>query len=248
MKHLEMLISSTDENLLLLGGWAVHMLVNERFKKDNGRVYLGSRDIDLGFSLSKGPERASFMRVYRHLTERMGFRPLSFRLFKEIHLETGEMLDGEKAKSIPLFNIFQMYVDMIVDTVPKWFKDRYHFIPINEPMVKSIFEDKENHIVTQAFGKQIWLPATKILVGMKIKSFPDREKEHKRSKDLADLVTLVLYSKDANLDGLEEIVGLKSIRRFRKTFQHEDAVQASILTGLDTSVIEGAISRISENK
>jgi hypothetical protein len=57
-----------------------------------------------------------------------------------------------------------------------------------------------------------------------------------------------LGSTELILDGLEKIIGLKSLRRFKKAFKHEDAVQASIITGLDPSVIKGAVSRITENK
>lgn len=51
-KYLEEVISSIDEPIVVLGGWAVRYLVNDKYQKNTGRYYLGSRDIDLGFQIS----------------------------------------------------------------------------------------------------------------------------------------------------------------------------------------------------
>ena len=47
--HLEEVISSIDEPIVVLGGWAVYFLVNGAYRETTGREYIGSRDIDLGF-------------------------------------------------------------------------------------------------------------------------------------------------------------------------------------------------------
>ncbi len=48
--YLNKVINSLEEPICLLGGWAVYFSVNERFEKEKGYPYLGSRDIDLGFN------------------------------------------------------------------------------------------------------------------------------------------------------------------------------------------------------
>jgi hypothetical protein len=45
--YLEKIIDILDEPICILGGWAVYLTVNKKFKEDLGPDYLGSRDIDL---------------------------------------------------------------------------------------------------------------------------------------------------------------------------------------------------------
>ena len=47
--YLQKVISVLQEPVCILGGWAVFLQVNKNFQKAQGRPYLGSRDIDLGF-------------------------------------------------------------------------------------------------------------------------------------------------------------------------------------------------------
>ena len=48
--YLQEIVKILKEPICILGGWAVYFTVNNAFKEDQGRNYLGSRDIDLGFS------------------------------------------------------------------------------------------------------------------------------------------------------------------------------------------------------
>jgi len=50
-QHLKELFRGEPEPCLL-GGWAVYLSVNERFRASMGRDYIGSRDIDLGFHIN----------------------------------------------------------------------------------------------------------------------------------------------------------------------------------------------------
>ena len=43
------LLKTIEPPACLIGGWAVHFHVNEGFRDEYGRNYIGSRDIDLGF-------------------------------------------------------------------------------------------------------------------------------------------------------------------------------------------------------
>lgn len=48
-QYLEKLVKVIEDDIYLLGGWAVYYVVNENFSKIRKRDYIGSRDIDIGF-------------------------------------------------------------------------------------------------------------------------------------------------------------------------------------------------------
>lgn len=103
----------------LLGGWAVYLTVNNKFKKTHGRNYHGSRDIDLGFHISKifddeSIKNSLFIKTIKVLEEN-GFLLISQRYAKCYHTETRQPLDSEKSKKIPLAFLFYHYIDPIVD-------------------------------------------------------------------------------------------------------------------------------------
>jgi hypothetical protein len=52
-KQLEKIFEQLEEPTCLLGGWAIYHTVNKNFEKANGRKYIGSRDIDIGFHIDK---------------------------------------------------------------------------------------------------------------------------------------------------------------------------------------------------
>jgi hypothetical protein len=50
-RYLKEIVKIFEKTVCIIGGWAVYFTVNEHFKKEHGRNYLGSRDIDLVFTL-----------------------------------------------------------------------------------------------------------------------------------------------------------------------------------------------------
>ena len=52
-KYLKEVIGSLNEPICMLGGWAVFFHVNKKFEEAQGRPYIGSRDIDLGFHIKE---------------------------------------------------------------------------------------------------------------------------------------------------------------------------------------------------
>ena len=82
-RHLEEVISSIEEPIVVLGGWAVYFLVSNGYRETTGREYIGSRDIDLGFHMDeKDMDNTAFAKAFRKLTEDLGFKLLSFRLLQ----------------------------------------------------------------------------------------------------------------------------------------------------------------------
>jgi len=244
-KYLAEVIASIDEPIVVLGGWAVRFLVNERYQENTGREYLGSRDIDLGFQIGGTDlEDTAFAKALRKLEQVLGFKLVSFRLFKEFHSETGEELSTEEAKDLPPYLIFPMYVDLIVDTITPEFKEHFRFTPIDEPLVVPIFADEGNRVEREEFGKVIWLPTTELMLAMKMRSHPNRDKEHKRVKDMCDISALLLFGTlpEGN-EWLSKHIQRDDIERFKKALAPKDIEQAAGIIGIDQATIEGVLAK-----
>lgn len=244
-KYLAEVIASIDEPIVVLGGWAVRFLVNERYQENTGREYLGSRDIDLGFQISgTDMEDTAFAKALRKLEQDLGFKPVSFRLFKEIHSETGKELSTEEARNLPPYLIFPMYVDLIVDTITPEFKEHFRFTPIDEPLVVPIFADEENRVERKEFGKTIWLPTTELMLAMKMKSHPNRDKDNKKVKDMCDIGALLLFgSLPEGNEWLEKYLQQDQIETFKKALTPQDIEQAARIIGIDQATIEGVLAK-----
>jgi len=234
-KYLAEVLATIDEPIVVLGGWAVRFLVNDRYKENTGRDYLGSRDIDLGFHIISDLENSAFAKALNTLEKDLGFSNQSFRLFKETHSETGEDLTPADAKKLPSHMIFPMYVDLIVDTIPPGFKAKFGFSPIDEPLIAPIFADEKNRIVREEFGKTLWLPSAALMLAMKIRSHPARDKEHKRVKDVCDISALLLFGSIP--DGLGPYLSPADIERFRKTVTRESVAEAARIIGVGQDIV-----------
>lgn len=235
-KYLKEVINSLKEPICILGGWAVFFHVNKRFEKAQGRPYLGSRDIDLGFEIGKNIKQSTLSETIKTLTEKLDFKPLSFRLVKEIHTETEEEIINEE--KIPAHFIFPMYVDLIVDSIPADFKKNYGFNPIDEPLLKVVFEKKE-YAILKEFEKKLMLPKPEILIAMKINSLPDRDKEHKRIKDICDIFALAWYS-GLNPEKIDLLKYLQKnrLKKCSQTLKKEDYAKAGVQLGHDAQEIK----------
>ncbi|MBS3175936.1 nucleotidyl transferase AbiEii/AbiGii toxin family protein [Candidatus Woesearchaeota archaeon] len=198
-KYLKQVISALEEPVCILGGWAVFLHVNKNFQKAQGRPYLGSRDIDLGFHLNKNAtmeqmKKSALSKSLDVLQNKLKFKSVSFRLLKEIHTETEEEI-GE-GKVIPAHFIFPMYVDVLVDDVPAKFGDVFHFHPADEPLLRFVFEDKKHREELKEFNKKLWLPKPELLLATKLNALKHRDKEHKKIKDVCDIFALLWYSEE----------------------------------------------------
>ena len=88
-KYLQQIVKILDEPICILGGWAVYLTVNSNFYESEGRNYLGSKDIDLGFHIDKSLNKSELkdiaMAKSLEKIDKDGFKPQSFRYYKEIH-------------------------------------------------------------------------------------------------------------------------------------------------------------------
>lgn len=233
-KYLKQVISALEEPICMLGGWAVFLHVNKNFQKAQGRPYLGSRDIDLGFHLDKNatPEqmkRSALASSLDILQNKLKFKSVSFRLLKEVHTETEEEI--EEGKIIPAHFIFPMYVDVLVDNIPTTFKEVFHFQPADESLLRFVFENGKHRDELKEFNKKLWLPKPELLSATKLNALKMRDKEHKKIKDLCDIFALLWYTKEKPQESQKKIAAFlqpKKIRAIVSTISDVEYQKASI--------------------
>jgi hypothetical protein len=186
--YLKEIISKLKEPIVIIGGWAVYLSVNKKYKQEQGVNYIGSRDIDLGFNTMDSLLETA------NILEKNGFSLIGFRYVKDIDYETGRELTKEEAKKSPQYNIFSMYVDLLISNIPKNAREHIGFIPADEPNLEIIFAESKHRKELIEFNRKLWLPSAEVLLLTKINSVINRSKDHKRTKDLCDIVALLLYS------------------------------------------------------
>jgi len=188
-----------------LGGWAVYHIVSKNFEKTNGRSYIGSRDIDIGFHIDKDwtekQLRGSGFVSAISAIEKIGFQSVSFRLIKNFDMDTGKELSPKEAAKRPLYQIFQLFIDPIVDYIHPKIKEIVGFVPIDEPFLTFLFQNKM-YTTTNVLGREAMLPTPELLLAMKLNSALRRDKEGKRIKDITDIYALMWYS-DIQLPALK---------------------------------------------
>jgi len=232
-KYLQRVISALQEPICILGGWAVFLHVNKNFQKAQGRPYLGSRDIDLGFHFDKDAtfeqmKNSSLAKSMELLQKKLKFKPISFRLLKEVHTETEEEI--AEAQIIPAHFVFPMYIDLLVDNIPPKFKETFHFQPADEPLLRFVFENSEYRRGLEQFKKKLWLPKPELLLATKINALKHRDKEHKKTKDICDIFALLWYSKEKPQDlkkKITQFVSFKKINSSLSTITKTDYEKAS---------------------
>ncbi len=113
---------------------------------------------------------------------------------------------------------------------------------LNEPLLTSVFSDPNYRIEIEMFDKRLWLPSPDILLAMKIKSYPDRTKDHKKTKDISDIAALLLFSSIQKEDGiLTELLIREDIDKFKTTLNLEDIKRAAGIMGIDQTLVENSI-------
>jgi hypothetical protein len=234
----------------LLGGWAVYYLVNKNFEKATGRNYIGSRDIDLGFHIDKKwnkeqLENSDFATTIKTL-EDTGFNSVSFRLIKDFNMDNGKELTPQESARLPIYQIFQLYIDPIVDHIHPDTKNLLGFVPIDEPLLSLVFQEKK-YSTQPLFGKRVMLPEPLALLAMKINSAPKREKENKLIKDIADIYALLWYS-DTQLSQLKEqllsIIPKEQVTKTTEEFSKDNINRVATILGVDAQEIQRVLREI----
>jgi len=242
-RYLKTVIAQLKEPLCILGGWAVFFTVNTEFERAMKRTYLGSRDIDLGFR-----NATSFKQSVEILEKELQFKAVSFRYVKAIHAETGKDLTEEESRSLPQHLVFHMYVDPIFPSTTPELKKQLGFAPIDEPLLKKVFEEKK-YMEVKEFGRKLLLPTPEFLLATKLNAVADRDKTHKRIKDICDITALCLFSGVPFVDIITKARRLASPKRldaFRKLDVKEDLATCAQSLGLEPQTVKGVIDGLRE--
>jgi hypothetical protein len=249
-EYLKRIISEVKETACLLGGWAVYLTVGENFRREHGRDYMGSRDIDLGFHIEKGwskdeLENSSLAIAVKTLSA-MNFEPIGFRLVKHFHIDSKRELHGEEEQRTPSHEIFNLYVDPVVDHIPPEARDIFGFVPIDEPILEHSFIGLRYRTIA-FYGKDVLLPLPHVLLATKLKSVRQRDKEYKRIKDIADIYALSWYSNEklaAVKAALAAILPPQETRTIIESFTEEDLGKVSRALDIGAPQVQLVLSEL----
>lgn len=253
--ELQQVLRESSPPVCLLGGWAVHFHVNEPFEEATGREYIGSRDIDLGIHVDpeNTPGELEDGAVGETLTaiEELGFQRSRFGFKKTVDRETGEVVSEEEARESAMHELFEIYIDLLPDRrEPENFEEAFGFRPPAEPLLQPVFEGEagqplDNHVEFDV-SDEVLLADVPVLVAMKVRSTPDRDKNQKRVKDIADIHSLLWY-----VTGIDEVVEEASnyitsedIDRFEDAVSRPLIEQAAGLISVDADLVETSTDRL----
>lgn len=211
---------------------------------------MGSRDIDLGFHVSKdwsdSELRNSPLAGAIDGLSNAGFVPISFRLVKYFHTETRKELTEEEARTTNLPFVFDLYVDPIVDSIHSRLQEVLGFVPLDEPLLSHAFDGTRSATV-EAFGGKFLLPDPAVLLAMKLNSATNRDKAHKRIKDIADIYALFWHS-DVRFGDLKEqllkIVAAEKVSRVVSAITRDEYGEAAQALGLEGAVVSTVIGEL----
>jgi len=209
LQALAALSKELPDPYLLVGGWAVYLTVNESYQKEHGVPYLGSRDIDLGFHID-GTCDDETLRTCNYskaqtVLQNVGYVPHgSFRYLKIIKKETGEVLTEKEASKFPQYEVFYLYVDMMVDNIHPNHKQYFKIEPLDEPLIARVFSERCG-ISKIINGATVMVPPPHILLATKLKAIPNRTKDDKLWKDACDIYAIIWHSQSKYRDVLSAV-------------------------------------------
>jgi len=254
--ELQQLLEVTSPPVSLLGGWAVHLHVTEAFEAENGREYIGSRDIDLGVhvepewdveTLQSKPISTTLTAVESEMEYNRG----RFGFYQYFHRMTKERLSDEEASDYRQHEIFRLDIDVLPSTEElDAFAEAFGFRPPADPLLHPVFADGEfqvlNEFVEWEAPTEVRLAPREILAAMKVRAFPDRDKSHKRQKDLADLHALLWYGSDFNQlrSKVAAHLSQEDITQFREAVTESEFSKAAGLIEVDATVLQNSIQRL----
>ena len=241
-RYLSKVISRLKEPICILGGWAVFFTVKDNYQKQTGRIYIGSRDIDIGFDSVKSLKAAALV-----LEKELDFQFVSFRFYKNVHAETGKDLTENESKSLPQHMVFPIYVDPIMPYANKKVKTEIGFAPLDEPLLKNVFKNNKHRKEIREFGRGLLLPAPEILLATKLNSVLSRDQSHKRQKDICDIVSLCLYS-DIETDEIikqsKKFASNGILTKFGSTNFKDEVMYCRDILGLELNIAKSILDKI----
>lgn len=254
-QELQAVFEAAEPPICLLGGWAVHLHVNPGFQSEHGHEYIGSRDIDIGVHVddSWSDEELSETPVGDSVTaiESLGYTKSRFGFVQNFLRDSQERITEDEASTHGMHEVFQIYVDVIPDTTElEAFREVFGFKPPAEPLLAPVFEENEgeqlSEYVTWSQPDEKLIVSPELLSAMKIRALPDRDKSHKRVKDVADLHALLWYVKDytdMKTDALE-YVSDSDLEQLEEAVDESVFEDAANLIQIEPQLVNNSINRL----
>jgi len=175
--YLERLVKDLGDGFVIIGGWAVHLLVRDSFRRATGREYLRSRDIDVVISAE-----SKYVDRFKKGIQKMGFAPggLPFRYQLVLDRETGKVLDEKAARKKDTFDL--LHIDLDVFSVKK------------VDLATWVMNDLGPIIKNKVIIGSIPVARAAQVLKMKMMSIGSRENTDKREKDACDIYALLFHS------------------------------------------------------
>lgn len=254
--ELRHVLGVAEPPVCLLGGWAVHLHVNDGFRNAHDRDYVGSRDIDVGIHVDRGwtvedVVDSSVAETLRRIESELGYSRGRFGFYEQFHRETGERLDDERARELASHDVFRVDVDIIPDTTElEAFEAAFGFRPPAEPLLERVFTSGSGeHLgehVDWDVPEDVQVPPPAALAAMKVRALPDRDRSHKRLKDVADLHALLWYvtDYDAVKTGVRSRTTDDDVTAFRSNVDGDLCDRAAGLIDIDSTVLRQSVERL----
>lgn len=254
-QELQSVFAAVEPPMCLLGGWAVHFHVNPGFQREYGRGYIGSRDIDIGVHIDPdwNVEGLRSRTVGSSLTaiQELGYTESRFGFVQNFHRDTQERISEAEASQYDMHEIFQVYVDVIPDTEElEDFKEAFGFKPPSEPLLQPVFKqdlgEPLSQYVSWPVSDDARIVPPELLAAMKVRSLPDRDKSHKRVKDVADLHALLWYVRDYNeiRSSVQEHITDSDLERLNGAVGETVFESAAQLLQIDSQLVSESLQRL----
>jgi hypothetical protein len=254
--ELQDVLRAAESPVCLLGGWAVHPHVTDGFRSAHGRDYIGSRDIDIGIHVdpawtAEDITESSVPETLSRIENDLGYSRGRFGFYQQFHRETGDSLTEEHARELAAHNVFRVDIDIIPDTTElDAFDSAFGFQPPAEPLLEPIFTegtgDSLGDIVDWDVPDEITIAPPAALAAMKIRAFPDRDKSHKRLKDLADLHALLWYVADYDTlrPTVQQQITDDDVTAFASTVTDQLYERTARLIDVDSTIVRQSIEQL----
>jgi len=250
---LKEIVARLPEPFVLIGGWGVYVTVNNSFADEHGATYLGSRDIDVCFQVdpecSESDLRACTFSQAIAVIQGIGYSPDgSFRYCKIIKRDTGEVITKEVAQKIGMYDLFYLYIDVMVDNIHPMQKDVFGFNVLDEPVIRRVFKESTGVAVTLD-GVELLIPPPVMLLATKLVSIQNRTKDDKLTKDACDIYAILWHSSipyKKILEGIHRQYPQECKAGF-DAITDEVSKKAARHLGIDVETYRGVIRGLIEN-
>lgn len=247
------LVNSLPEPFLLLGGWAVYVTVNQSFSEMRGSNYLGSRDIDVCFHIerayeSKELEECTYAKAVR-MIRAIGYLPHSNgRFCKIIKKDTGESLTEERAREYPIYDLYYLYIDIMVDFIHPLHGSIFGCGVIDDPIFERVFTENSG-VIVKHHNLDLVVPPPHILLASKLKSIPNRTNDDKKIKDACDIFAVLWHSSAEYLDIVSSVQREYPIETKNgvNAITEEIAKRAARHLGIESEEYHGVINKLNRD-